>query len=721
MQREKSQIMPAAPGSEVSQAANGNRGRARASRGERGCVSAPRPPGANATGLAPRGADATSLTGAPTRPRSPLRLGPSQILVLAFWFGILTGLSEIAASGLRVFCGGQPIEEWPEILWMAPAADILLLVVPSVLIAFGAWLRPGIGSLRLVLLAYLSVTFACLLFQIPDLSGYAKILLAVGMSTQASYFLARYPQRLSRLIDCTTRWARLRVGTSRKRGCVSPAAGERGCVSPAAGERGCISAPRLGAADGKDFVDRRQVLVSSTVTVAGLAAAVFGWDWWRERHALAGLPPADPDRPNVLFLVLDTVRAQSLSLCGYGRPTTPNLERLAKQGVTFRRAIASTSWTLPSHATMFTGRWLRETGMNIGVPLKTCYPTLAEVLSAQGYQTAGFVANTGFLCPAYGLHRGFAHYDCFRPTLGQILRGSALAKGLSANPKIHELTGWHQALGRKTAAAVNQGLVDWLERKERGRPFFAFVNYFDAHYPYIPSSEAVGRFGLRAPKNPAIDFYRKYTAAEIDALQGAYNECVFGLDAEIGRLMKKLKDQGNLENTVVLITSDHGEHFGEHGLMEHACSLYTQLIHVPLIILHPGRAPAGEVISKPVSLRDLPASILDLIGLKDQGILPGNSLRRFWEGGRAAEATRDRPILSELFPLNRPSAPGPIDRGPMQSLVWRDYHYIRNGDRVEELYHTTVDPLEATNLATSPAAKAVLERMRAGLDHASSS
>jgi arylsulfatase A-like enzyme len=612
-------------------------------------------------------------------------------VVLAFWFGLLIGCCEIAVVGFRVYCLGKLVSDWPELLWMAPVAGILLLAVPSIVLALGAWLRRPIVTLGLVAFAYLTVTFACVFYYVPGLAGYTRVLLALGLSVQVSRIVARQPRKLSRLIDWTMRWSWPWGGRHPFR----------------------VASPET---DGTDLFSRRRVLVGSAVAVAGLATTVHGWKWLRERRALRTLPAADPSRPNVLFVVLDTVRAQSLSLYGYGRPTTPNLERVAMQGVTFRRAIAAASWTLPSHATMFTGRWLSETRVNAGIPLGAHYPTLAEVLSARGYETAGFVANTGFLCPAYGLHRGFAHYESLRVSLGQVLSASTLVKEVSENPHLRRLSGYHQDLGRKTAAEINHSLLEWLAGRQADRPFFAFLNYFDAHHPYIPINEVSGQCDLPTPKNPRIDFSKNYTSAEIDALRSAYDGCILGLDTEIGRLMKRLKDGGYLENTVVILTSDHGEHFGEHGLMEHCCSLYAQLIRVPLIILHPSRVPAGEVVTQPVSLRDLPATILDLAGLGQQRALPGDSLVPSWEAGRAAREDRDQPVLSELYRINAPSARGPISRGPMKSLMWRDYHYIRNGDGTEELYHSDADPYEETNLVSSAAAKTVLPRLRMSLE-----
>jgi arylsulfatase A-like enzyme len=609
------------------------------------------------------------------------------------WLGVLTGFFELVIAGFRVYFLGEPIRGLPELMWMVPVADVALLSLPGLVLAFAAWLWPRVGSLRIVSFAFFTVAFLCLIYGISGLAGYARLLLAFGLGTQASLILARRPRLLRRMIEWTTGWTRL-ISARRR---------------PQAG------LPELAACD--DLLNRRQMLTGSTAAVAGLAATVHGWCWLRERQALAALPSADPDMPNIVLLVLDTVRAQSLSLHGYHRSTSPNLDRLARRGVFFRQAVAPSPWTLPSHATMFTGRRLKETGVDFTTPYCAWYPTLAEAMSSQGYQTAAFVGNTFFLCPGFGLHRGFAHYECYRLCPGQILKASALGKGINNHPQIREFLGYYQDLGRKTAGGLGEDLLDWLDARPAGRPFFAFVNYFDAHPPYIPDAAATGRFAARSPRDPRIDSYRSYPSEELDALRDAYDECIWGLDDQLGRLMVRLEERGHLDDTIVIITSDHGEHFGEHDLVGHCHSLYAPLLHVPLLILHPTRACGGEVIPQQVSLRDLPATILDLVGLGQQQELPGASLARLWKSGRAARAEMDVPALSEVTPPPY-GVPRryPVSRGPMQSLVWRDHHYIRNGDGVEELYRTAEDPDEEHNLVGVAGCQAVLRHLRAALN-----
>ena len=233
-------------------------------------------------------------------------------------------------------------------------------------------------------------------------------------------------------------------------------------------------------------------LLGSVPVVAGI---IVGADWLAVARLAAGpMPPAGA--PDVLLIILDTVRADRLSLYGYGRPTSPVLERLATGGIRFDEARSSAPWTLPSHASFFTGRWPHELGVGWQAPLRSMSPTLAEYLASRGYETAGFVANARYCSYDAGLDRGFAHYEDYPFDLAHLrpLRTSILgefawnaatwagrASGLSRyNPVLR----WLQAPDRKDAGAINDEFLGWLGRRgDRRRPYFAFLNYYDAHAP----------------------------------------------------------------------------------------------------------------------------------------------------------------------------------------------------------------------------------------------
>ena len=219
----------------------------------------------------------------------------------------------------------------------------------------------------------------------------------------------------------------------------------------------------------------------------------------------------------MLLIVLDTVRADRLSLYGYHRATTPKLEQLAKQGIRFDKVRATAPWTLPSHASMFTGRWPHELGVEWMTPLRGKFPTLAEYLGSHGYATAGFVANTLFCSYDTGIDRGFTHYEDYElgplaairtAVVVDLAFKAAFRLALDYGPSF-DAGPFRPVQGRpcwggswpeieSAPHAINLKFVDWLaRRREPGRPFFAFLNYFDAHAPYIPPTIAGHRFGLQ--------------------------------------------------------------------------------------------------------------------------------------------------------------------------------------------------------------------------------
>ena len=477
----------------------------------------------------------------------------------------------------------------------------------------------------------------------------------------------------------------------------------------------------LGRRIGPQFA--RLVRISLPVLVGLLLVLIVGRHAqlaWAE-HLAAIRPVPAPGTPNVLMIVLDTVRAQSLSLYGYGRSTTPRLEALARSGVRFDNARSTAPWTLPSHASMFTGRWPHELFDAPEQKLSGQFPTLAEVLASRGYATGGFVANTYYCNAGFGLAQGFDHYEDFyqvfdaSPT--EVLRHSGLGRNLIA------LTGDEESSrpgGRKDADKINADFLTWLPTT-KGRPFFAFLNYFDAHAPYITPERADRHFGLVPSSHADQEVIRTWqdrktpeaTEHELELSRDAYDDCIAYLDSALGRLFDELDSQGVLENTLVIVTSDHGEEIGEHNLLGHGRSLYSEELHVPLIVVRPRRTggSAVGVVAEPVSLRDLPASVLDLLGHKAEAeAFPGRSLGRFAELGESARAVGPDAaklntvdiVLTEVAlrdKVSKNESRPPAMRGPMKSVVADGYVYIRNSDGREELYHSATDPAELHDLA----------------------
>lgn len=612
----------------------------------------------------------TTRTGRKRKGSQAHQVGPAFALLLAAWWGFAAGLTEVAVLTLKKW--QQALSNLgPDYLWMAPLAllVVFLLVGCFFLVTHRLWKRIDFltaATFGCALLAFLNLSIL-----IPRLHHLAAFVLAAGIATQVTVLTRKHRAGYLRLIRYSTPWM-------------------------------------LGL-----------VLVLGAGTRVGRFLS--------ERQALAALPPAAAEAPNVLLITLDTVRAPSLSLYGYERATTPNLEALARTGLAFDRALSTASWTLPSHASMFTGRWHHELSTDFTVPLDDTYPTLAEFLGARGYATAGFIANYGYCGAETGLARGFAHYEDYVVTLGQLVSSSTLLRTVADNFRLRRLLQNDEHLNRKTADDLNAAVLAWLDR-DRTRPFFAFVNYFDAHEPYLPPAPfdtqfGPGRtYGKHSPLhhwlyNPAVG-HAPMTGSLIQEEVDAYDGTLAYLDDRLGALFEALQERGLWQNTLLIITSDHGEEFGEHGegehrLFEHSYSLYLPSVHVPLVVSFPGRVPAGGRIDVPISLRDLPATIVDLLDYEAASPFPGHSLARYWDTTTAPDSLPREPLLAELNAVRGQPDWFPISKGDMKSLVLGGMRYIRNGDGSEELYDHYEDPWEQNDLADSVAHRDTLARLRA--------
>jgi arylsulfatase A-like enzyme len=580
-------------------------------------------------------------------------------------------------------------------IWLVPLSDLLLFSMIGLVLALVAKLRPQFGrwfGLRLIgFLAILPV----LMVSSPRIYREAWVLLALGAAVRLAPMLERH----------------------------------------AAGFR-------------------RQLLLTFPgllAVVLALAGIVLGGEWLAKRREEARpLPPGDP--PNVVLITLDTVRADHLSLYGYQRPTSPNLEKLARLGIRFDEARAAAPWTLPSHASMFTGRWPHELSVDWMVPLDGKHPTLAEHLGSRGYATAGFVANLFGCSYDSGLNRGFTHYedyileylvplrmawlvDHLARVISQL--GTIVGRTLDVGslPPLHEswLSPYFDRLRKKDAGSINRAFLEWLShRSQPARPFFAFLNYYDAHAPFVLPAGAEYRFGLK-PRRPAdftfleVDWEltdkMKFRPAYHELVRDSYDNCVAYLDGRLGELLDELQRRGVLDHTVVIVTSDHGEGLGEHHLFDHGESLYRTEIHVPLVIVLPVRQRAMGVVRETVSLRDLPATILDLVGMGDGSPFPGRSLAVLWcDSSSRASPGATGAVLSELSrpnPGNPNGGRSPAWRGPLISVAEAEFVYIRNrGDGTEELYNEHLDPGEVQNLIGVEAMQPVVERLRRRVDQA---
>ncbi len=457
-----------------------------------------------------------------------------------------------------------------------------------------------------------------------------------------------------------------------------------------------------------------------------LAVVAIGWPLGnflierQEIHQVVKPPP--PKTPNVLLVVWDTVRAESLSVYGHTRRTTPTLERLASTGVLFDHAIATSPWTLPSHAGIMTGHPEHAFPDIERRGISKKFTTLAEVLQRAGYNTGGFVANS-FFCHRYtGMAQGFEYYDDCVFRTQALIRTTRLVRNIGRQlifPFIGDQL--KRAQRHRSAAQINESFLAWQSRNQ-DRPFFAFLNYMEAHHPYHPPEPFQEEYGPKTEEDrdllaswaDSVPHPEKITSSQRQMALDAYEGCIAWLDQQLDLLLEELDRRGQLDNTLVIVLSDHGEEFGEHGVYTHGTSLYEQQTRVPLLMALNGRVPANRRVAQTVSLSEIPATVLGLLGIGPSG-LPGQSLTRYWDAEGSPESVAASPVLSELTPFSRLDLPqvSPAAKGPIRA-VWSDKtKYIhRDCEPIEELYDLAADPLERNNLAPATQCGAILHRLQ---------
>jgi arylsulfatase A-like enzyme len=590
----------------------------------------------------------------------------SQVLLMSAWFGLLAGLLEgITANFLRGL-PGFAIRVSPEILWIAPAFDLVFFLLTGLSVFLASFLIPRRIDVGVWVGLFSGMTLFALLLLVGQLHQLAALVLSIGVGIQIGRRLRDKGAQL-------TAFARYTF----------------------------------------------TVLIAAALFV-GVAGAQ--WDSWRERQLVRDLPNSAHRGTNVLVIILDTLRADRLSSYGYQRSTTPNIDRLAQRGVLFENAFANSSWTLPSHASLLTGRLPFEHKADWWNPLDDTYPTLAEVLAKSGYRTAAFAANTSYVAPEWGLARGFSRFEVYGSSLADDVVRTVYGRKLALNILPH--LSYFNILGRKSASQVNHEFFSWLDTVD-GRPFFVMLNYFDLHDPYLTLDSYQSKFSDAITRGDLINFQfqphthrRKpsLTAKEIQVEIDSYDGCLAYLDAEIGRLFSELAKRGLDKNTLVILTSDHGESFGNHDLFGHGNSLYLETLHVPLILSLPGKIPAGLKVPQIVSLHQIPSTVMELIG-EDPTSFPSNSLVPFWSG--TVDQASIAPILSEVSPGRFKAGPPnyPTARGEgLKSLITNQWHFIHSDSGSAELYAWRQDRRELGNLAETPAGRVAVERFKHHLD-----
>ena len=435
-------------------------------------------------------------------------------------------------------------------------------------------------------------------------------------------------------------------------------------------------------------------------------------------------PPAPEGAPNVLIVVWDTTRADRMSLYGYDKKTTPSLDAFAQEAVVYERAISPGMWTLPSHASMFTGLPVSEHGAAADHKLvDTKFVTMAEWFGEHGFDTFLFSAN-----PYLGHHTQLTQgFDVSMYPWGTKWKKKAeaatMAKVLPDDASNFLGPKWKKSLysGGRSADKVKdagpiaaEALFQWVdEREQKDRPWLAVLNYMETHVPRIPSmasrealfskKEIKAQLALDQSFGYLLAYTTKnheYTPEQIKVISDTYDASLLDLDKATAVLFEQLAQRDELDDTVVVLTADHGEHLGEHHRIGHKYSVYNPLIHVPLVIRYPKKLSATRV-AKVVSNLSIYGTVAELAGL---GLPDGNR-------SESLVAIGDHPgyAYSELV------APTPMALQRMSKVhkdfKWGPYQHtyvsvntgknkcIQRDDGVLEFYDAKTDWLESKDLS----------------------
>jgi arylsulfatase A-like enzyme len=439
----------------------------------------------------------------------------------------------------------------------------------------------------------------------------------------------------------------------------------------------------------------RRSLVPALV-VLGVAAVPFA----TLAVALPARTPA-PDRPDVLLLLVDALRPDHLGVYGNPRDTSPAIDALAADGIVFRQGVSASTFTKTSVASLLTGRFPYQHGVYWGsrtddpeLPgavtsdlLPAGEHTLAEALRPAGYLTAAWIQNShlrGFM----GFAQGFVEY--------------------------HDQQGGIERIDRR--------FLRWLRGAAGHYPYFAYLHYIDLHDPYRPEPPYDAMFGTYAPLYDGIDLAEwgayleamrqgrvTLSEAQVAQLEAYYDGQIRYVDDNVGRLLEELKRLGRYDDTLIVLTSDHGDGFYEHGFISHSTTPYEELARVPLIVKLPRRRHAGTEVAQQVRLVDVMPTLLDLLGRPIPPDVAGCSLRPLWSEGDGSP--RDPGCAEAVIEIAEEGAE------PVVAVRAGGFKYIHHEKARDELYDLARDPGETHNLidAGLPVAEPLRARVQAVL------
>lgn len=564
--------------------------------------------------------------------------GARQLLVLAMALALVSALLYVGTAATKVFVWREFANVSRDLVWMSPLSNLFwfgvawagLLLVARVVRA--RWrLSFGVWGLAVVFVFALFLPFT-------SIHRAAALVVACGAATAFTRFYRGHPTEVLRMARVT---------------------------------RNGLTA----------------VFVLATLGAEGAL------QWQRARAVSAlGDPPADA--PNVLFLMLDTMRGDVLQSAGYQRRATPFLDSLASAGAYFPYAFSTAPWTLPSHASMVTGDYPVQLRLSKTMPFEGDGTTIGTAFSDKGRYTYGLTANLHYTSWESGITRGFVEWHDYQVSLRQVLRSSLIGQiqlvlDVIDAKSIADVAGAIRRLQIYVhpkpephipiAAGLTDRFLAWFDDRP-SRPFLAYLNYFDSHWRYEPPARYRTRFAAQPERRDLYDGEVAY------------------VDDELRRLFHELRRRGALENTYVVVTADHGEHFGERGLFDHGNSLYAPLLRVPLIVVGPGIRPRR--VETAVSLRDLPRTMADLGDVETTA--SGVSLL-----GHLSDSTYESsPILAQ------------VDREEGREMAYADqeFHLVVHSDGMAELFRYRVDTLELDNLASLDSMRTRVAAVRSAMD-----
>jgi arylsulfatase A-like enzyme len=400
--------------------------------------------------------------------------------------------------------------------------------------------------------------------------------------------------------------------------------------------------------------------------------------------AIAACEPDEPPQPSVVLVVIDALRRDHLSLYGYAKETSPGLARLAEESAVFERCLATSSWTKPSTLSLLSGLYPPSHGGHRGRKASSRIDFLGEVLQEHGYATAA-VSGNPYVSPAFGMDQGFDHF---------------------------ELGGNRRPRDYPDSTVLLDGARAWLA-EHAGEPFFLYLHLMNVHGPYRAPPEFRLRF-LEEPhaefrfqgrlwkdivRHGRLDRRGDFTEAHLRDLTARYDGAIAYTDSVLTRFLEELREQGILDRSLLVITADHGEELFDHGGFGHRRTLYGEQLEIPLLIREPAGVGAGRRIAEPVSLVDLPATVLDWLGL-----LPPENKGAFGNGMSLL------PLLREP----RRGGPGParhllaqLDEASGRAFLLQDWPYrllqiekdYQGRENEVELFDEEDDPHELSDLA----------------------